>query len=82
MEKVISILEIDARDCSRVRRRVQIDVHGQNVGDVDWSTRTSLLDAWQYLTNLVANKGGKRIEKSNIDGRLPSSAKGDIGKPG
>ncbi len=67
MEQVVATLEIDAEVTgTKVEDGVQIEIEGQNVG-VLIGRRGRALDAWQYLTNLAANRGVKDSQRVMLD---------------
>lgn len=67
LEDVIEVLGINAQ-VSAVRREeaVEVEVEGEDVG-VLIGRRGSSLDAWQYLTGLVANKGAEKPVRVLLD---------------
>ena len=64
---VVGIIGVDVEiDGKRTAEGIQIDIEGQNVGTLI-GRRGQALDAWQYLTNLVANKGVKEPGRVMLD---------------
>ncbi|HHT70351.1 MAG TPA: protein jag [Firmicutes bacterium] len=67
IEEVVDTLAIEAEVTGTTDDEgVKIQVEGQNVGMLI-GRRGQALDAWQYLTNLVANKGVRERERVMLD---------------
>ncbi|NLG86688.1 MAG: protein jag [Firmicutes bacterium] len=67
LNDVVAVMGIDVKiEGTRTADGVEIDIEGQNVGGLI-GRRGQALDAWQYLTNLVANKGVKEPCRVMLD---------------
>ncbi|MGI6129198.1 MAG: RNA-binding cell elongation regulator Jag/EloR [bacterium] len=67
LTQVVSILNVDVNiKGTTTTEGIQIDIEGKNVGTLI-GRRGQALDAWQYLTNLVANKGVKESQRVMLD---------------
>lgn len=67
LNDVVAVMGIDVQiEGKKTTDGVEIDIEGQNVGGLI-GRRGQALDAWQYLTNLVANKGVKEPCRVMLD---------------
>lgn len=67
LTEAVGIIGIDVKIMgAKAAEGIQIDIEGQNVGALI-GRRGQALDAWQYLTNLVANKGVREPERVMLD---------------
>ncbi|NMA54713.1 MAG: protein jag [Firmicutes bacterium] len=67
LEKVIDSLAIEAEVvAAKDDRGIKIEIEGQNVGMLI-GRRGQALDAWRYLTNIIANKGVRERERIRLD---------------
>ena len=67
LTEVTNALDIDVQiQSAEDEGNIQIDIEGTNVG-VLIGRRGQALDAWQYLTNLAANKGADQMQRVLVD---------------